>query len=421
MIAELLSVGTELLLGQIVDTNTSYLSQKLAEIGVSVYFKQTVGDNVERMKEVMKSALMRADVIIISGGLGPTEDDCTRQAVAEFTGKPLQPDSGTIEKLRGYFSMRGIDMPKNNEVQGYFPESSKIIINPRGTAPGFMVEKDRKFIFALPGVPGEFKGMTDDSVIPMLLELSGERKTIKSRVIKTIGMSESKIAEILKDLFMEYTNPTIAYLAGDSGISIRLTAMAENAATADSMIAELEAKVRGRLKKIIYGTDDMTLEEIIGHLMRDKGFKLAIAESCTGGLIANRITDVAGSSEYFERGYVTYSNSSKAQELGVPGDTIVSHGAVSEEVALAMAEGVRKLADTDIGIGVTGIAGPGGGTEEKPVGLVYIALATEKYACVKHYRFPWDRKRNKHFAALMTLDLLRKYLMGYLENKIKGI
>ncbi|RMF98199.1 MAG: competence/damage-inducible protein A [Candidatus Schekmanbacteria bacterium] len=412
MIAEIISIGTELLLGQILDTNSQYLSQKLAEIGVNLYFKQTTGDNVERIKEAINIALDRSDFIVLSGGLGPTGDDCTKNAVSQIVGKKLILNESAFQKLKEIFDVRGIKMSENNKIQAYFPEGAMIIENKNGTAPGFICSIKGKHIAALPGVPFEFKQMVDDSLIPFIKERAGGGKVIKSRVLRTIGMSESRLAEILEDIFNDSVNPSMAYLAGNSGIAIRITAKAEDIDEAEKMISHLERRIRDRIEGLIYGVDDETIEESVGKLLRAKGLSIAIAESCTGGLISSTITNTAGSSLYFDRGFVTYSNNAKIEMLSVPEKLINEKGAVSEEVAIEMARGARKKAGTDIGVGVTGIAGPGGGTAEKPVGLVYIALSAKDCEKVKEYRLGKLRLRNKHLTSLLAINMLRQYLIG---------
>lgn len=415
MTAEIISIGTELLLGQIADTNSKYLSQKLAEIGVKLCFMQTTGDNVERIKEAINNAVERADFIILSGGLGPTGDDCTKTAVSEISGRPLVLYENALEKLKRIFDVRGLKMSENNKVQAYFPEDAELIDNKYGTAAGFISVVRGKQIAALPGVPSEFRQMADDSIIPMLSKMVGDGKVIKSRVLKTIGMSESRLAEILEDLFAESVNPSIAYLAGESGICVRITAMADNSEKAEKMISGLEKKIRERIETLIYGVDNETIEDSVGRLLTEKGLTIAVAESCTGGLIGSTITNTAGSSGYFERGYITYSNASKIEMLSVSEKIIAEKGAVSEEVAVEMAKGARKYAGTHIGIGITGIAGPGGGSDDKPVGLVYIALSAPDTEKVRQYRLGGERLRNKHISSLLAINMLRQYLNGCLK------
>ncbi|OGL46139.1 MAG: competence/damage-inducible protein A [Candidatus Schekmanbacteria bacterium RBG_16_38_10] len=417
MIAEIVSIGTELLLGQIVDTNSAFLSERLAAIGVDLYHKTVVGDNVRRIEDVLKLALSRSDIVITSGGLGPTEDDCTKEAVSNITSSPLEFDKETLENIRKIFSSRNSEMPKNNEVQAMFPRGSKILTNPRGTAPGFAIEFNGKAIVSLPGPPREFKPMIDKEVIPYICSRLKSSAVIKSKVLKIVGISESKLSEILRDIFMSSSNPTLAYLAGEKGITLRITAKATNRDEADNLISGMEEQVRKRIDKLIFGVDDDTLEGVVGKMLREKGLTLAVAESCTGGLISDRITDVPGSSEYFMLGAVTYSNWAKKEVLKVQDEMMKRYGAVSKEVAQAMAEGIKKISGTDIGVAVTGIAGPSGGTSEKPVGLVHIALSAKDKSYHREYRFGGERLRNKSFSAYMAIEMLRRYLLGYLDEE----
>ena len=416
MIAEIVCIGTELLLGQIVDTNSTFLAERLAAIGVDLFHKTVVGDNIRRIEDVLKQALSRADFVITSGGLGPTEDDCTKEAISNITFSPLEFDKEVLERIREIFSSRNVEMPKNNEIQAMFPRGSKVLSNPRGTAPGFVLEFNGRAIISLPGPPRELKPMVDKEVIPYICSKLKNPAIIKSKVLKVAGISESKLSEILKDIFMGSSNPTLAYLAGEKGITVRITAKGKDTEKADSLISKMEKQVRERIDKLIFGVDDDTLEGVVGRMLRKKGLTLAVAESCTGGLISDRITDIPGSSEYFMIGAVTYSNRAKSEVLKVPEDMIKRYGAVSREVAQAMAEGIRKISGTDIGIGVTGIAGPSGGPQEKPVGLVHIALSAEDKICHREYRFGVERLRNKSFTAYMAIEMLRKYLLGYLDE-----
>lgn len=415
MIAEIVCIGTELLLGQIVDTNSTFLAERLAAIGVDLYHKTVVGDNIKRIEDVLRQALARADIVITSGGLGPTEDDCTKEAISNITSSPLEFDEESLERIREIFSSRSVEMPKNNEVQAMFPKGSKIFPNTRGTAPGFALEFNGKTIISLPGPPRELKPMVDEEAIPYICSKLKSPAIIKSKVLKIVGISESKLSEILRDIFMSSSNPTLAYLAGEKGITLRITAKGKDGEETDVLISKMEVQIRERIDKLIFGINDDTLESVIGRMLREKGLTLAVAESCTGGLISDRITDVPGSSEYFMLGAVTYSNNAKSEVLKVPEEMIKRFGAVSKEIAQAMAEGIRRISGTDIGIGVTGIAGPSGGTQEKPVGLVHIALSAGDKIYHREYRFGGERLRNKSFTAYMAIEMLRRYLLGYLE------
>ncbi len=375
MNAEVITAGTELLLGRILDTNSLYLSRKLAEIGVDVYYKTSVGDNVERLKSAIGIAASRADVIIITGGLGPTVDDITREAVAKYTGRDLKPDAPSMQKLEAFFKARGARMPENNRIQAHMPEGSIIIENKTGTAPGFIVGHNSKVIAAMPGVPSEMRPMMENAVMPYLLQKYGTGKLIiKSKVLKAVGMPESLVDEKINDLFKASNNPTIGVYAHQTEIEVVLTAKADNVPMADEMNEALKAKVYERLGGAVYGEDEETLEGKIAEILSAKKMTVSTAESCTAGLLSFRLTNIAGSSGYFMGGISSYSNGVKQGVLGVPGEILKKYGSVSGECAGAMAISCRGKFDTDCSIAITGIAGPGGGTPEKPVGLVYIAV-----------------------------------------------
>jgi nicotinamide-nucleotide amidase len=415
MTAEILIIGTEILLGQIVDTNSAFIAEQLAAAGIDLYFKTVVGDNEGRIESALRQALERADIVIAAGGLGPTEDDLTRSVFARVLGRHLVLNEEILEKIRQRFASRGLIMTANNEKQALVPQNAIILENPRGTAPGLFMRtgaKGEKAVVAMPGVPSEMKPMLMQQVIPMLRERAGKASIIKSRVIKACGIGESRVDDLIGDLFRNSRNPSIALLAYPSEVHIRVTAKAESAEAAEAMISGIEGKIRERVGEWIYGRDQQSMEEIIGFLLHLNHKTLAVAESCTGGLLCNRITNVPGSSQYFERGIISYSNLAKQQLLGVPPQMLDRYGAVSPQVAEAMAMGVRQRSGTDLGLSVTGIAGPEGGTPEKPVGLVYLALAWEGGVASKEYRFFEDRSANKRRSTLMALDLVRRHLTG---------
>jgi nicotinamide-nucleotide amidase len=415
MAAEIMIIGTEILLGQIVDTNAAFIAEKLAAAGIDVYYKTVVGDNEKRIETALRQALERSDIVIAAGGLGPTEDDLTRTVFARVLGRRLVLNQELLEKIRQRFASRGLVMSPNNEKQALVPQNAIILENPRGTAPGLFMKagaRGEKVVVAMPGVPLEMKLMLTEQVIPRLKEYLGQASVISSRVIKTCGIGESKVDELIGDLFRASRNPSLALLAYPSEVHIRITAKAESEEAAGSMIEDLEGKVRERVAEWIYGRDQESMEEVVGKLLQKAGQTISVAESCTGGLICNRITDVPGSSRYFERGIVCYSNRSKVEVLGVPSLLLERYGAVSAEVAEAMARGVRELGRSDLGLAVTGIAGPEGGTPEKPVGLVYIALAWKGGVRSKEYRFFEERLANKARSSLMALEMVRRHLLG---------
>jgi nicotinamide-nucleotide amidase len=411
MRAEILSVGTELLLGQITDTNAAYIARELAELGVDLYFKQTVGDNPPRIQEAVRLALSRAEAILITGGLGPTEDDLTVEAVAGALGEDLVEDPAVTEHVRRFFATRGRTPTPNVFKQALVPRTARVIPNTRGTAPGIHLERDGRMIFIMPGVPYEMEGMMQNYVVPALKRRTGG-EVIRSVVLRVTGEGESAVEMRIKDL-LSTTTPTIAPYAKLGEVHLRLTAKG-SAETVARQLAEGERLVRDRLGELIYGKDDETLEQVVGELLTARRATLAVAESCTGGLLAQRITAVPGSSIYFTEGIVAYGNDAKITLLGVPKESLEAHGAVSAPVAEAMAQGIRARAKTTYALSITGIAGPTGGTEEKPVGLVYLGLADETAA--QHRRLAFGAQAGRagirHLAAQAALNLLRLHLIG---------
>ncbi len=410
--AEILTIGTELLLGQIVDTNASWIAERLAGAGIDLFYKTTVGDNAGRIEAALRQALGRAEVVITTGGLGPTEDDLTRDVVAAVLNRRLYLDPAVLAHIQQRFAHRQIPMPENNRKQALVPEGAEVLPNPHGTAPGLFLRHGDRCLICMPGVPAEMKPMLTEQVIPRIRTAFGIRSRIVSRVLKTCGISESRVDQAIGDYFREMRNPTIGVLAHAGEIHIRLTCKGEDPAEIARRLDELEGRIRERLGPFIFGRDEERLEALVGHLLRERGATLAVAESCTGGLLASRLTDLPGSSEYFERGVVAYSPAAKVQILGVPQAMLEECGAVSLPVARAMAEGVRRLSGTRFGLGLTGIAGPAGGTPEKPVGLVCIALAWDGGGLAREYRFHGGRELIKYRATQMALEMLRRHLLG---------
>lgn len=413
MNAEIITTGTELLLGQIIDTNSIYIGKRLAELGIDLYYKTAVGDNVARVKQAISIALDRSDVAIMTGGLGPTVDDITRDAIAEFAGRKLIIDRNTMLKIERYFAGRNIKMPESNKVQAYIPEGALIIENKVGTAPGFIVEHNSKIIIAMPGVPDEMDPMMEKTVMPYLLgKIGGRHMVLKSKVYKVVGMPESLVNEKIEDIFRESRNPTVGVLAHQTEIDIRLTAKAENDERALALIDGLAKKIFERVGDNIYGFDDETLEAKIAALLTNKKLTISTAESCTAGLLSFRLTGISGSSKYFMSGISSYANDAKTGMLGVDKSTIEKFGAVSEECAMEMAKACREKFMTDIGVSITGIAGPDGGTKDKPVGLVYIAI--DNKGEVKGFKniFGGNRDSIRARAAQTALFYLYKMLAG---------
>jgi len=417
MKAEIISVGTELLLGQIVDTNAAYVARSLAELGFSVYRKTTVGDNRARLANAVREALERADVVVTTGGLGPTEDDLTRETIAEVLGVQLMENPEVLAYIKGYFVSRGACMTENNTKQALVPRpgAGSYFPNTMGTAPGITFEAGEKRVICLPGVPREMIYLMETHVEPYLrayLTRSGACEAIVSKVIRTVGIGEAALEERILDLAHDRTNPTVAIYAGAGECQIRVTASAEGEAEAWRLIESVQREIKARLGSVVYGYDDDALEVVVAGRLAAAGATLAVAESCTGGLICGLLTDVAGSSSFLERGIVTYSNSAKRDELGVRGPTLDAYGAVSRETALEMACGVVRKAGTDIGLSVTGIAGPGGGSSDKPVGLVHFGLVDAKKVSVMsaRMRFGGDRCSVRVRASKFALDMLRSRL-----------
>lgn len=406
MRAEIISVGTELLLGQIVDTNAAYLARALSELGVSVYRRITVGDNMNRLLAVLHQALAESDVILTIGGLGPTMDDITRDGLAAAFGDTLVREEAIAERLTEFFRSRGMPVLESNLRQALVPTQGCAIENPNGTAPGLLFEKGGKAGIALPGPPNEFIPMVDNHVVPYLRQKTGNIGTIRSLVMRVAGVGESVVEDRVKDLMLD-ANPTVAPYAKVGEVHLRVTAKADTAEEADRLIAERAILVRQRLGEAIYGENDDPIEKAVVDALKARGQTVSTAESCTGGLVAQRITDVAGSSAVFLGGVVAYSNEAKTDLVAVPAETIAAVGAVSPEVAQALAEGARNRFGATYGIGVTGVAGPDGGTAEKPVGLVYIAVAYPGGCEVDKANFIGSRQIVRHRASQTALNMLR--------------
>ncbi len=413
MIAELVTTGSELLLGQIVNTNAAYLAQELNKMGVDVCFQTTVGDNRERMKEVLSHALTRADIVITSGGLGPTRGDITKEVSAEVMGRTMALNEKCAERLKKYFARVGREMTENNLRQAMIPEGAHVFVNHAGTAPGVALEEKGKLLVNLPGPPPEMKDMFRRSLAPYLAEKYGVPAIILSRVLHTFGIGESMLETKLDDLILAQKNPTLALLVRPTGVIIRITAKAADEETARLLIEPAEKEIRARLGEFVYAIDDETMEEVVGRELKSRGLSVATAESCTGGLVASRLTDVAGSSEYVKGGVVSYTDEVKAEVLGVSRALLAREGAVSEPVARAMAEGVRQKLGTDIGVSTTGLAGPGGGTEGTPVGTVFVAIAGSEGTQAEKYLFTGKRGQIKFRASQAALAMLRGYIKRY--------
>ena len=406
MNAEIIAVGTELLLGDILNTNARFLSQELAALGIDVYYQQVVGDNPKRLKAVIGEAISRSDIVIMSGGLGPTDDDLTKEITAEYFGLSLYFDEGVMAEMNEY--LKGRPMVKSNEKQAYIPEGAKIIHNNYGTAPGIIIEKDEKIAILLPGPPRELEPLFKEQVRDYLKEKSGY--VMKSLVVRLFGSGESSVAEKVRDL-MESPNPTVAPYAKDGEVTLRITAKAKDENEADDLIDSMYEQVKERVGEFIYGFGEEEMSSVVCRLLMQNKTTVAAAESCTAGMFTAAIADNPGSSKVLSESVVTYSNDAKEKYLGVSHETLEKFGAVSCETAKEMAEGIKKAAKSDIGVSITGIAGPDGGTPEKPVGLVYVGVAHEKGTVVKKLQLFGDRKRVRHLSVLNALNEIRKILL----------
>jgi len=409
MNCEIICVGTELLLGDIVNTNAQYLAQKLSLAGVDVYHQIVVGDNLERLVDAINTASKRADIIITTGGLGPTDDDITRYGIAKALGVEVVLDEPSLKKIKEIFMRSGRPMPSINERQAYIPAGSRAIENNNGTAPGIIGEYGNKIYIALPGPPREMKPMFEEHILPYLMEKSNY--TIKSRTLKVIGIGESAIQETLGEIILNQKNPTIALYAKDGEVHIRITSKEKNLIEADKKIKEIENKIVNILKNNVYGYDNDSLESVVNDLLQKRKLTVSFAESCTGGMISSRFTDIPNASVSFLNGIVCYSNEAKINILGVKRETIEKYGAVSMETAEEMARCIRKISKTDIGLSVTGIAGPTGGTEKKPVGLCYIGIDTGNEVKVFSNIFNGNRNKIRQLAATKALDILRRTII----------
>ena len=409
MRCEVVAIGTELLLGQIVDTNSSWIGDRLAQAGIDSHFQTKVGDNHDRIVSALRIALDRSDAVICCGGLGPTQDDITRNCIAEVMGVPLVRDEAIVERIRRMFETRGRTMPESNALQADVPEGASVIEQRRGTAPGLICPVGDKVVYAVPGVPYEMTEMMERAIVPDLQRRSGQRAVIISRVLRTWGEAESALAERLGDELVRLDsagNPTLAFLAsGLEGIKVRMTAKAETAEEAGEILDAEEAALREILGDLVFGVDEQTMEYAVGALLQEQGLTLGLAESVTGGLVGSRITDVPGSSEWFRGSIVAYDSEVKFDLLGVPEGPVVC-----EEAAAAMATGARKRLASDVGLAVTGVAGPAE-QDGQPVGTVFFGLDLEGDVLVREAHLPGDRERVRQFATISLLDYLRHRLL----------
>ena len=408
MIAEIVSVGTELLMGQVVNTDAQFIAQRLAPLGFQVFYHTTVGDNVKRLTAVVHQAVERSDVVVFTGGLGPTDDDLTKETVAAALGQTVELIPEEAERLKKHFETRGYVFTPNNLKQASFPKSAIILPNAFGTAPGCIMTAENKTAILLPGPPRELFPMFQNHVMPYLEKLSGNK--LYSRELRIFGKGESTITYELRDIIETQTNPTVAPYVKTGEVSLRVTALCQNEAEGEQLARPMIGEIISRLGDIVYSTVGESLPETCARMLTDDGQTLAIAESCTGGLVASELVAIPGCSKFLLEACVTYSDAAKVSRLGVRQETLDQFGAVSEQCAREMAEGMRKISGADYALATTGYAGPDGGTEENPVGTIYIALARPGETLVKRISLFGDRARIREIATLHAFDLLRRKL-----------
>lgn len=409
MKAEIIAVGTEILLGDIVNTNAQYIARRLADMGILVYHQSVIGDNPKRLKEEYETAFKRSDIVIATGGLGPTKDDLTKETAGEYFNKKLILHKESLAKIEDYFKRMGKGINEGNKKQAYFPEGSIILPNAHGTAPGCIIDEGGKILVMLPGPPREMVPMLENQVIPYLSRY--QDGILVSKVLKICGIGEGHMEEMIIDIINSQTNPTIAPYAKEGEVILRLTARAKDKNEAAALTEPVEKMIRDRLGENIYGVDDDTIESVTAKLLLNKRLTISTAESCTGGLIASKLINYPGISEVYMEGAVTYSNSAKRNRLGVKEETLIKYGAVSSQTAEEMARGIAITSKTDIGMSVTGIAGPDGGTKEKPVGLVYIGLYIKGEVKTLELNLSGDRQYIRQRTAIKALDWLRRELL----------
>ena len=401
----ILSVGTEILFGQIVNTNTVYLSQQMNMLGFDVMYQYTVGDNPKRVEEMIDLAFQDCDLILTTGGLGPTQDDLTKEVACKALDDTLVMMDDVLEEITKYFKTLGREMTENNKKQAIMPSRATVFHNDAGTAPGFALEKDGKYIICMPGPPREMKRMFQKSVVPFLQSMIDG--ALYYRQIRFFGIGESMLETQLLDLIDNQTDPTLATYAKEGECSLRIASKRATEEEAEHAVDEMLEKVKERVGHYIYSCDDEELAQVVADRLMEQGLTLSSAESCTGGMFASTMTDIPGISQCFDRGLVTYSNQAKMEELGVSAGTLEKFGAVSEETALEMVEGLKRVSGSDVCISVTGIAGPGGGSEEKPVGLVYIGFSYgDKKICKKIQMRNVNRSWNRHYTLLCMLNVI---------------
>ncbi|WP_461207007.1 competence/damage-inducible protein A [Clostridium sp. DL1XJH146] len=409
MKAEIIAVGTEILLGNIVNTNAQFISEKLADLGFEVYHQSVIGDNTERLKIELKEAFSRADLVITTGGLGPTKDDLTKETAFEYFNKKSKVHKESLDKIEGFFKKINRQMVDSNKKQAYFPEDATILCNDVGTAPGCIIEEQGKIIVLLPGPPREMKPMFENYALPYLSKFSDG--VLTSKILRVMGIGESTAEEMIKDIIEGQSNPTVAPYAKDGEMIFRITAKANSEEDGYKLIEPLEEEIKKRLGVAVYAEGETTLENVLGQMLVDRNITIATAESCTGGLLAGTIINYPGISKVFKEGAITYTNEAKQARLGVLKETLDEYGAVSKQTAEEMAKGIAEKANTDIGISTTGIAGPGGGTKDKEVGLVYVGLYIKGKVMSKEFHLTGSRERVRNTTVKRAIEWVRREIV----------
>lgn len=411
MQAEIISIGDEILIGMTIDSNAAWIGNSLTHLGINVYQNISISDTKEHILKAVDEAFSRSELVIVTGGLGPTSDDITKQTLCDYFDTSLVKNKSVYENIENFLAARGLEMNDNNVRQADVPEDCKVLPNALGTAPGMWFEKEGKVLISMPGVPYEMKYIMQEHTLPLISNFFN-RPAIKYRLVMTFGTFEAKLAEILEDFEKELPeNVSLAYLPTSGIIKLRLTGRGDDEDLVDRILQEQVDKLYGIIPDLIYGLDGVSLQGVLGSILKEKNLTLGIAESCTGGSLSSMITEIPGSSDYFKGSVIAYDNDIKMELLGVKGEDLEKHGAVSREVALQMARGVRKKLETDYGLSTTGIAGPGGGTEDKPVGTVWIAVSSKEGDFAVKHNYAFKRMNNIRRASLAAMNLLRQKLV----------
>jgi nicotinamide-nucleotide amidase len=417
MNAHIITIGDEILIGQTLNTNAAYIGTRLIELSIDIKKTSVVGDKENQILNEFKECFNENDIVIVTGGLGPTHDDITLKCVVKFFNTELVLNDDVLKDVKNIFSRRGRQLTKLNEEQALVPKNAKVIRNKLGTAPGVWIEKDNKIFIVMPGVPFEMQEMMSSYVMPNLKEKLGKQEFVTTRLIlQTTGIPESFLFERLGNIDELLNGAEMAFLPSQFGVKLRITVKDKSEESSNNRLTEIEQKIRNKVGRFVFAKGEETLEEVVGRLLKERELSISLAESCTGGNISNLLTNISGSSDYFERGVVSYSNGSKVEMLQVDEDTIQKYGAVSPEVAQQMSKGIKSISCTDLGLSITGILGPTGATEGKPIGLVYVSFCDNKSCIVKKFLFGEDRLLNKQRATQAALDMIRKHILGIQQD-----